>query len=51
MSFKDVHIKLVQLWKSFDRWKMIPLGRGFFLNFDSPVLMILEVSGRMALGI
>lgn len=30
MSSKDLHAKLVQLWKPLDRWKMIPLGRGFF---------------------
>jgi hypothetical protein len=49
LSFKELHAKLLHLWKSLDRWKMIPMGR-VFLNFDSPVLMILEVSGRMALG-
>jgi len=30
LSSKDLHAKLLQLWKPLDRRKMIPLGRGFF---------------------
>ena len=44
VSSKDLHEKLLRLWKPIAQWKMVPLGRG------SPVQMTLEVFGQMVLG-